>query len=266
MSTDGACYARPSSFDGTDNDTLRRDATTPEDQIGGIGPKSGGVRLERIDTREALLSSGDLRGVTAPTTSKGVEFLKGEIPEADESAESGGEVRDGGVHADERSHRERLFVKPHDDPVLEVDEDLAVSGKKKATSQPSPIAQRIRARLAELEQTESSYATGLEKHRTLLSKQLERLDEGGNLRSDTLLKLEKRLGKSVQWILTGEEPAGFMLASFPGWKEAADAAVERYRLSPELVEVVGRFHVPAKPARIDAAIIATLARMWIDAT
>jgi len=121
--------------------------------------------------------------------------------------------------------------------------------------------------------TESAVAESLGWDRTQLSTMLRRLDEKpdpeeagpGNLRSDTLFKLERVLGKSIQWILKGEESQGVALRELPEWPTLRAAALARYKVSEVAVDIVGRMRFPAGPARIDEHFVGQMARTWMDA-
>lgn len=63
----------------------------------------------------------------------------------------------------------------------------------------SPVAERIRARIAEQGKTLDDYGAS-----------------HGRLREDTLRRLEVYLGKSAQWILTGVEVEGVRLVEVEG--------------------------------------------------
>lgn len=135
-----------------------------------------------------------------------------------------------------------------------------------SASEPRQIATRIRARITEMGTSESALAESLGKHRSVLSTILRRLEKGGNIRSDTLTTLERALGKSQQWILTGEEGEGIRLSDLPAWAAVAEEALDRYRVSADALDAVGKMRIPATPKRFDAAFVSALARAWSDAT
>lgn len=140
-----------------------------------------------------------------------------------------------------------------------------VSTQRKTNPEPSPVAARIRARVAELGHTESSFSEAIGWQRTVLSTMLRRMDRGlPGLSPPTLAKLEKHLGKPVQWILKGEESEGIALRDVEGWAEARAAAAERYGIASETLDLVGQMRFPVAPTRLDAPSIAALARFWLD--
>jgi hypothetical protein len=142
-------------------------------------------------------------------------------------------------------------------------------GAKLAAMVPSDsrqIAGRIRARIEEMGESESGIAEKMGRHRSVLSTTLRKLDEGKGLRTATLARLEKVLGKTQQWILTGEEGEGVRLADLPGWPLVASEAAARHKLAPEVLEAVGRMRVPVAPRVFDAAFVGAIARAWADAT
>ncbi len=132
-------------------------------------------------------------------------------------------------------------------------------------SDPRQIAARVRARLKEMGTSESDLAVGLGRHRSVFSTILRRLEKGGNVRSDTLRTLEGAIGKSQQWILTGEEAEGVRLADIPGWAAISAEAGARYKLAPEALEEVGRMRLPSVPTHFDAAFVGALAHAWAAA-
>jgi transcriptional regulator with XRE-family HTH domain len=123
----------------------------------------------------------------------------------------------------------------------------------------SPIAERIRARLAELGMSESEAALKLGKNRTLLSTILRRIDAGASVHDRTKAKLEILLGKSWQWVETGEEGQGVRLRECPGWEEAARLARERYSLTDEQIEHAGATTFPKAPRYLEPALVRALA-------
>ncbi len=240
------------------------------DQVLDARPK-GASDPHKDDTAGVLSEPArDLREVpTAPQSGEGLQLLDGQPRDESDQCEDSVAERDGvmlvGHVTNVRSHDERSFVKDFDADAYERGEDAPVSPRKPPREE-SPIAKRIRERIAEMGQTESGLAEALGRDRTHISTQLRRLDAGGNLRSDTLQLFERALGKSSQWILTGQEPEGVRISDVPGWAEVAVEATSRYKLPPEAVEAVGRMRVPAVPARFDAAFVGALARAWSDAS
>ena len=130
----------------------------------------------------------------------------------------------------------------------------------------SPVAERIRDRLKEMGQSESAFSEAFGKDRTMLSTQLRRLDAGGNLRGDTLQRLEGYLGKSSQWILTGIEPEGLPLAADERWPKAAAEAREQLGLTEAQMEAAGRLiRVAERPERLNALVVAGFVQALINA-
>lgn len=74
-------------------------------------------------------------------------------------------------------------------------DDMSSSAARRS----SPIAARIRARLAELGLAERKASEAMGWTATVLSATLRRIDAGGGLNTDTLPALEKLLGKPAQW-------------------------------------------------------------------
>lgn len=73
--------------------------------------------------------------------------------------------------------------------------------------------------------------------------------------------LAKAMGKTLKWLEYGDEPPpGVYLRDLPGWAAAAEEAVSRLDVAPELVEAMATWKVHDRPARIDALAIAALAR------
>lgn len=135
-----------------------------------------------------------------------------------------------------------------------------------SASDPKEIAARVRARIAEMGQSESSLAEKSGRHRSVFSTILRKLEKGGRVRSDTLATLAIVLGKSEQWIFTGEEAEGVRLADVPGWAAISAEAATRFKLPPEALEAVGKMRMPSTPKHFDTAFVGALARIWIDAT
>lgn len=130
----------------------------------------------------------------------------------------------------------------------------------------SPISERVRQRIGEMNTTESAVSEALGWDRTVLSTILRRVDAGGTMHDDTVVKLERFLGKSAHWIRTGEELEGVRLGSLEAWPEVSAAAAERFKLTKEALDVVAAMRVPSVPRIFDAAFVASLARAWMDAT
>lgn len=126
------------------------------------------------------------------------------------------------------------------------------------------VAGRIRARLAELGYTESSFAEKLGRERTVISTILRRLDQGGNLRTDTIKLLVQHLGKSEQWLLTGTESRGTRMADVPGWAEAARAAAARHRFTDDEIAAVADWTMPTPPSHADEKTVTALVRVLQD--
>ncbi|HSM93437.1 MAG TPA: hypothetical protein VLT47_11175 [Anaeromyxobacteraceae bacterium] len=127
------------------------------------------------------------------------------------------------------------------------------------------MADRVRAVAEERELSIRKLSEAIGWHETQLGVILRRLDAGGNVRSDVLEELADGIGKSVHWLLTGEEPEGALIESLPGWADARDEARERFRVSEEALRVVARWRVASPPSRIDAGFVVALARAWEDA-
>lgn len=150
--------------------------------------------------------------------------------------------------SDARSH-----VKRNRRPSAETAENGAVTTP--ATRARSPIAERVRARLAEMRMSERAASEALRWTPTVLSTILRKLDQGGAVNSDTLRALEQLLGRPAAWILTGDEPAGVLLSDCPGWAAAAREARDRYGLTDEQIAAVARCRFPAAPRHVDALLI-----------
>lgn len=138
-----------------------------------------------------------------------------------------------------------------------------------SASDPKEIATRIRARIAEMGISESELAEREGKHRSVYSTILRGLADGSRqgLRGDTIKTFVRLLGKTEQWILTGEETEGIRLSDLPEWSTASAEALARFKgVTPEILDAVGKMRVPAPPKRFDAAFVGALARIWDDAT
>jgi transcriptional regulator with XRE-family HTH domain len=138
-----------------------------------------------------------------------------------------------------------------------------------SASDPKEIAARIRARIAEMGVSESSLAERDGKDRSVYSTILRGLADGTrqNLRGDTLRSFVRILGKSEQWILTGEETEGVRLSDLPQWAAVSAEALTRFKtLTPASVEAVGKMRVPAPPKHFDAAFVGALAQIWDNAS
>lgn len=119
----------------------------------------------------------------------------------------------------------------------------------------SPIAARVRARLRELGISESDAAKALGRDRTVVSTLLRRLDAGHPVTTSTLRRLEPIIGRTAEWMVSGEEPAGVRLDACPGWEEAVRLARERYGLTSDQVERVAACRFPAAPRHVDVALV-----------
>lgn len=138
-----------------------------------------------------------------------------------------------------------------------------------SASDPKEIAARIRARIAEMGISESELAERDGKTRSVYSTILRGLMDGSrkNLSRGTLARFEMLLGKSKQWIETGEEPDGVRLADLPEWPAVSAEALARFKgVTPKILESVGKMRVPSRPKVFDAAFVGALARLWDDAT
>lgn len=146
-----------------------------------------------------------------------------------------------------------------------------IPSKKKAAPSPratSPVADRIRAYFTELGYTQGAFSEALGWDRSQLSTILGRLDQGRNIRTDTLDALAKGMGCSRDWILTGEGPRAVALPALrdvPGWVAAREQAATRYGVAEAVLEEVGQWSIPSPPAEIDAPFVVALARALVDA-
>lgn len=95
---------------------------------------------------------------------------------------------------------------------------------------------------------------------------LRRLENGRDVRTETLRTIATTMGRPVSWLESGVMPEGVLLGDLPGWTEAAAGAIERFRLDPAHVAAIGQMRVPVAPRRLDAHVVAQLARAWADAT
>ena len=131
----------------------------------------------------------------------------------------------------------------------------------------SPIADRVRAHIAntpKMSQRKLSELAGL--NPTQLGMVLARLDEGADIGHGTLEAIAKACGRSVAWLVSGEEnPEGVRLRELPGWEGAVAQARARHELSDEAIAAVGAWRVPQPPQFLDGIFVAALARAWADA-
>jgi len=195
--------------------------------------------------------------MAAGETRQGIQFVEVKLRDmAEQPLHARGNGQ--GLHVTYvRSHDERSSVNvelasPHGDSDIR---RVSAAPLPDPTS-PQAIAARIRARLAELELSESSFAAAEGKDRTTLSTQLRRLASGGNLRQDTLIRLSKYLGKPIHWILTGEDIlGGIPLSQMEGWNAAVVEVLTRFQFTPEQIEAAGRICLPER-RRLDALAVA----------
>lgn len=95
---------------------------------------------------------------------------------------------------------------------------------------------------------------------------LRRLERGHGVESGTLITIAKYMGRPFGWLVTGEMPEGIRLDALDGWPAAASNAVTKFAVDPAAVAAVGAFLAPETPKRLEAHIVAALARSWSDAT
>lgn len=100
---------------------------------------------------------------------------------------------------------------------------------------------------------------------TALESALRRMEAGASVTAATLRSMELALGRTSQWILTGEEPPGIRLRDLPGWDAVSKEAVKTHGLAPEAIEAVGEWLLPKAPRQLDAILVVALARAWADA-
>lgn len=106
--------------------------------------------------------------------------------------------------------------------------------------------------------SESAASEALGWTRTVLSTTLRRLDAGGGLNTDTLPSLEKLLGRSSQWIMSGIESEGVKLRDCAGWATAATLAAERYGLTSEQIGRAGATVFTEAPRYLEPSLIRAL--------
>jgi len=227
--------------------------TWPVHQVLSGGPESPRETDQRGAPRVDELAAGDLARVPEGLeAAEDVDRLEIKARDMGEVCETGAE----GVHDAQPCADVHRYVKREGAAPLILGETRRVQSPKRST--PSPVASRIRTRIAEMGTTESALSESLGWHRTVLSTTLRRLDSGGGLTTPILERLEVALGRPSQWILTGVEPAGVRLADCPGWEEAAKTAADRWGIAPERIAEVGEGRLPRAVRYVDAALIRAL--------
>jgi hypothetical protein len=247
------------SLESTLHPTLARRVVASVDQVLDGHAENAGNRDERGRTRSGLFPASDLSSVPIGEPGKAVDLVAAlRAGEGDEGGKSGGE----GVlvgHVGQRTYvAARSYVKAPGDFGNQVAETPGMASRREGPR--SPVAERIRARIREMGASETSFSEKLGQSGKQLSTQLRRLDDGGNLRSDTLAKLSAALGKSEHWIMTGRDPETTPLSLDPRWKEAAEEAARVYRVSPRSIVAVGEHRPPAPPKNLDGAYILLMSK------
>jgi len=235
---------------------LARRIAPTEDQKVGRGPERLGEAGHRRASGVQTLTH-DLSDVTvareATELANRLEIEPGQLDYVSQTFAEG--IHDARTCADARSHVKDEALSHRASPRFSGDNSAVPSAKPK--EQTSPVADRIRARLAELNLSETEAAKRLGWTRTVLSSLLRRLDsgQGESLRDDTIAKLELVLAKPAQWIRTGVEPEGVRLADCPGWTEAAAQARDRYNVDPHKIAEIGESRVPRPLRYVEASWI-----------
>jgi hypothetical protein len=249
--------------DGRDHGAATRGAPLAEEQPRRVAAEDGRKLARRLGLGFLAGAGKDLADVPSPKPRKPVESPVREVrDEGHEVSEAAGER----VQVDHDSggyHPLAEVVNPN------VTGDPSAPDDPAVVRRTSPIAERVRAYVAERKQTDPAFSVrklsalaGL--NPTQLGMVLKRLDEGGDVGMDTLTSIAKVMGRSLVWLVSGEESEhGVRLGDLPGWGEAAAAVRARYQnIDPSTIEQVAAFRVPEPPAHLDALFIAAVAQAW----
>lgn len=128
----------------------------------------------------------------------------------------------------------------------------------------NPIVRRIIAHALEnqISLSELSRRAGLS--RSTAQKVCTTLESGsGDVGLATLTALAQAMGYTLTWLLYGDSPpSGIRLRDLPGWENAAREAVDRLGADAETVKAVGGWILHEMPPRMDAFLVAGLARTF----
>lgn len=263
------------SFDRGPHRPLARRSPRTEEQVSDRGPEDAHVALQALGARAFSGPAGNHRGVPGGALPcERVELREAQAGELDECGETRGDR--GGVTDGEGRHRQRTWsptshVVKHERsrPLETVQNEAVIPARKRSAPRDkgptSPIADRIRQRVEASGHSARSFSIALGWHPSQLTTILERLDAGGNLRSDTVDKLAEGLGRSREWILDGSDTVvPPRLRDVPGWSSAAEETSRRFKVDPATLAEVGSWLIPRPPREIDAPFVLALCRALLD--
>ena len=246
---------------------LTRGVAPAVDQVLRGRPEDAGDGGDGRRTRSGLRPACNLSGVSSVglEPSEAVDLVQFKQSKVDERGQPGGEIVRVG-HDDGRSFTdEQAFVKRRDATVVPFGETAAMAAAKKDRPARPDVAQRVRARIAELGTTESAISLSWGKDRTLLSTVLRGVEKDGrHIRDDLLQRLAMTIGKTPGWIFNGVEEEGVRLRDVPGWEAAASEAADRFGFPADAVAIAGDTRLPSQPRRMDAATVEGYVRAWMN--